>query len=124
GIPAADSSFDRIVAVHVLEHLPDLPAALDEMKRVLRPAGRLVVVLPCEGGLLYGLARRFSAKRLFERRYHTSYDWFIRSEHVNTSQEVVQELRRAFDVERVAYWPLRLPSVHFNRFVGVEARRR
>lgn len=29
-------SFDRIVAIHVLEHIPDLPNALIEIKRLLK----------------------------------------------------------------------------------------
>ena len=32
-----DASFDRIIAVHVLEHLPNLPACLRECHRLLRP---------------------------------------------------------------------------------------
>ena len=40
-IPFPDASFDRVLAIHVLEHLPDLPAALAEIRRVLKPDGRL-----------------------------------------------------------------------------------
>jgi SAM-dependent methyltransferase len=118
-IPAAAASFDRVVAVHVLEHLPNLPAALAEVRRVMKPSGRFSIVLPCEGGALYELGRTFSSRRLFERRYRTSYDWFIRSEHVNTCDEIVAELRRTFRVVDMHYWPFRLPIVHANVVVGV-----
>src|SRR5262249_48119021 len=33
----ADGYFDRVLAVHVLEHLPDLPAAVREMHRLCKP---------------------------------------------------------------------------------------
>jgi SAM-dependent methyltransferase len=118
-IPAAEASFDRVVAVHVLEHLPNLPAALAEVRRVMKPNGRFSIVLPCEGGVLYELARTISSRRLFERRYKSSYDWFIRSEHVNTFDEIVVELRRAFRIVNMHYWPFRLPHVHTNVVVGV-----
>ena len=49
-MPFPDASFDRVLAIHVLEHLPDLPAALAEIRRLLKPSGRFVVVIPCEGG--------------------------------------------------------------------------
>ena len=97
--PFPDGYFDRIVAIHVLEHLPNLPAAIQEMHRLCDPSrGVLQLVLPCEGGLAYEMARRISAKRIFEKRYHQSYDWFIRREHINLPNEVLEELAPHFAV--------------------------
>lgn len=42
-LPFADASFDRVMANHVLYHVPDMPRALREMRRVARPAGRVVI---------------------------------------------------------------------------------
>ena len=57
-----DGFFDRILAIHVLEHLPNLPAALREMHRLCdKQKGVFTVVIPCEGSLAYGLGRRISA---------------------------------------------------------------
>jgi ubiquinone/menaquinone biosynthesis C-methylase UbiE len=43
-----DASFDKIYSFHTIEHVPDLPRALREMARVLRPGGRLMLVYPAE----------------------------------------------------------------------------
>ncbi len=42
-LPVPDASFDRALAVQVLEYVQDVPAALSEMRRALRPGGRVVV---------------------------------------------------------------------------------
>jgi 2-polyprenyl-6-hydroxyphenyl methylase/3-demethylubiquinone-9 3-methyltransferase len=38
-LPFAPASFDAVVAADVLEHIPDLPAVVAEVARVLRPGG-------------------------------------------------------------------------------------
>jgi 2-polyprenyl-6-hydroxyphenyl methylase / 3-demethylubiquinone-9 3-methyltransferase len=39
-LPFADGAFDAVVAADVLEHVPDLPAVVAELARVLAPGGR------------------------------------------------------------------------------------
>lgn len=43
-----DDSFDAIVSVHAIEHIPALEVALTEMARVLRRGGRGLFVYPAE----------------------------------------------------------------------------
>lgn len=46
-LPYPPESFDAVVAANVLHLLPDLPAALAAMKRVVRPGGRWVLPTYC-----------------------------------------------------------------------------
>ena len=46
-----DSWFDEVILWHVLEHLRDPLGTLDEIRRLLRPGGRLVVAVPHFGSL-------------------------------------------------------------------------
>lgn len=119
-LPWDDDSFDRVLAIHVLEHLYNLPVALQEVARVLRPGGVFMVVIPCEGGDLYSLGRRFTTKRMFEKRYNMPYEWMIRQEHCNTAREVLSELDRHFRVRARRFFPLRLPAVDLNLVIGLE----
>jgi SAM-dependent methyltransferase len=114
-----DGHFDRVLAIHVLEHLDNLPAALREIRRVLKPRGLFSVVIPCEGGIGYSLGRRFTSQRMFEKRYSMPYGWMIRYEHINQAREVLRELRSGFRVVHRTFFPLRIPSVDANLIIGI-----
>lgn len=43
-LPFDDQTFDVLTARHMLYHVPDVPAALAEFRRVLRPGGRFLAV--------------------------------------------------------------------------------
>lgn len=57
-LPFADDSFDAVLACHMMYHVPDPGAALDEMIRVLRPGGALIITTNGEDnmGEMYRLA--------------------------------------------------------------------
>lgn len=118
-LPFSEGFFDRVLAVHVLEHLPDLPRALDEIRRVLAVEGRLFAVIPCERGLVYSIARRVSAQRLFEKEFGMDYEWLIRTEHVNVPWEILMELRKRFRIVGSRYFPFRIRSTAINLVIGV-----
>jgi len=80
--------------------LPDLPKALDEIRRVLRPGGSFAIVYPCDPGLAYEVARKISAERIFRRTYHLPYGWLIRREHINSPGEIETELGKRFTLSR------------------------
>jgi SAM-dependent methyltransferase len=116
----ADGHFDRVLAIHVLEHLPDLPGAVREMWRLCRkPDGTLSVVIPCEGSLAYTIARKMSAQRIFERRYRQSYRWFIEREHINLPQEIFEELDPYFRIVRSSYFPFPFKIEFCNLCIGL-----
>lgn len=50
-LPFADAAFDVVISNFMLYHVPDQPAALAEMRRVLRPGGRLYLATNGEAHL-------------------------------------------------------------------------
>jgi SAM-dependent methyltransferase len=64
-LPLGDGSVDAVLSANLLEHVPHDQAALAEIHRILRPAGRAVVVVPADPGS-YDCYDRFLGH---ERRY-------------------------------------------------------
>jgi SAM-dependent methyltransferase len=72
-LPLVDSSIDRILLVHALEHAENPRETLKEIWRVLAPAGRVVIVAPNRRGIWarfehtpFGTGRPFSRSQLNE----------------------------------------------------------
>ena len=122
----ADGFFDRILAIHVLEHLPNLPACLRELRRLVNPVhGRLLVVIPTEGSLAYSLARKVSAERVWKRHFDVPYAEFYTREHINLPHEILAELAPHFAIEARRYFPLPfLPFLATNLVIGLSLRPR
>lgn len=117
----ADGYFDRILAIHVLEHLPNLPAAVRESYRLAnKKKGRLLAVIPCEGSPAYSVARKISAERLYKKHYGGSYTWFHTREHINLPREILEELDPYFTIESRSFFPLPfLPFIFNNLVIGL-----
>ena len=120
-----DEHFDRILAIHVLEHLPNLPSAVKELHRLCCKAnGVFSIVIPCEGSLAYSLARKISAQKIFEKRYKQSYKWYIEREHINLPHEIFEEIYPYFAIESSRYFPIPLKVKTFNLCIGATFRPR
>lgn len=114
-----NNSFDRIIAIHVLEHLPDLPKALIEVKRLLKPNGYFDIVIPCEGGIAYEYARKLSSERIFKKHFQMDYKPIIKAEHLNTYKEIFFELNKfGFRPQKEKYFPFFIKVATLNLCYG------
>ncbi|TSC69118.1 MAG: type 11 methyltransferase [Parcubacteria group bacterium Gr01-1014_70] len=99
-LPCADSSFDLVVCMSVLEHIRDLGAAFKELKRVLARGGVLIVGYPSETPAFRLLHNNMSAlfpkrrkiKKVIEKE-NPSEETFIG--HINDGVRIRQELEKA-----------------------------
>lgn len=117
----ADASVDRLIATHVLEHLPAPHAVLREWERVVRPGGMLSIVLPCDPGLAWRLGRLLGVRRRAERA-GLEYDYWMAREHVNPIFNLVTFIDYYFSDVRATWWPLRLPSADLNLIYAANIR--
>lgn len=108
-----DKSFDRLISVYNLEHLPQPHHVLTEWRRVLRPGGVLSIAIPLDGGLAWRLGRYLTTRRSFARE-GLDLDYIIAREHINPSYNLISLIHHYFGQRWEGWYPLRIPSVDLN----------
>ncbi len=79
-LPLVDASIDRMLLVHSLEHAENPRETLNEVWRVLSPAGRVIIVVPNRRGVWarfehtpFGTGRPYSRAQLAELLRETNF---------------------------------------------------
>lgn len=72
-MPFPDQSFDVVCCLETLEHVYDMPGAVEEFKRIVADDGTLIVSVPIERGLPILLKQGIS--NLFFGGYRGKYTW-------------------------------------------------
>jgi ubiquinone/menaquinone biosynthesis C-methylase UbiE len=85
-----DEHFDVVVAVSVLEFVPDIPKALAEIKRILKKGGVFITICPMESKLLDFFLSLYTTKK-------------PKDEFGNARQKVSKLLEDNFIVEKKGY---------------------
>jgi len=116
----ADDQFDRIVAVHVLEHIYQPHLALKEWVRTLKNGGTLSILIPTDPGLAWRLGRHLGPRKNAMAQ-GIAYDYVMAREHVNSCNNLIAILRHYFPKAEEAWWPFPLPSVDLNLFYAFNA---
>jgi ubiquinone/menaquinone biosynthesis C-methylase UbiE len=112
-LPFEDNSFNRVIATHVLEHVPEPQLALEEWVRVLQPGGVLSLILPCDPGWAWRMGRYFGPRKQATRA-GLPYDYYMAREHINSIFNLHQIVSYHFPNRKVVWWPLRFAVPDLN----------
>lgn len=114
-LPFADSSFDAVVITQVLLYVADVPRALAEVRRVLKPRGRVVVLDTDWASCVW-------ASRNDSRMARVLRAWSEHFADAHAARSVPRALRAAgFAVARVAaHTIVNSPDAHSPHCVGAQ----
>jgi ubiquinone/menaquinone biosynthesis C-methylase UbiE len=106
-MPFPNRSFKTVISNCVLEHIPDIDAALGEIHRVLKPKGRLLITVPSEcfneDSFFKGLLRKIGLPVLGEK-YLENLNSIFKHHHVDSSAVWKKRLKKAgFKMEKADY---------------------
>lgn len=136
-LPFAGGTFDAVFCLETLEHVPDMPASVGELKRVLRDEGALIVTVPIERGL--SILLKQGVANLFFGGYRGTYTWSeiwnafrgrldrvprpsLSSHKGFDYTKVIEEIRGRFSEVSVAGLPFKPFGTMLNTQVLIEAR--
>jgi len=127
-LPLVDASIDRMLVVHSLEHAENPRETLNEIWRVLSPAGRVVIVVPNRRGVWarfehtpFGIGRPFSRGQLSELLREANFTpaaWADALLFPPSQRRFMMRFHAALERAGRRLWPI-FPGVHI-----VEAQKR
>lgn len=127
-LPLVDSSVDRVLLVHALEHTENPRETLNEIWRVLSPAGRVVIVAPNRRGVWarfehtpFGTGRPFSRGQLdalLREANFTPSKWSDGLYFPPSKRRWLLKFHNLFERTGRRFWPI------FSGAIVVEAQKR
>jgi 2-polyprenyl-3-methyl-5-hydroxy-6-metoxy-1,4-benzoquinol methylase len=97
-----NNSFDMITMWHVLEHVPNLELQIQELKRLLKPTGTLIVAVPN--------FKSYDAK--YYNEFWAAYDVPIHFWHF--SKKAIQSLFEKVDIKLEKVLPMKFDSFYVS----------
>jgi len=113
--------FNRIIASHVWEHLPNPEEIFLKWINLLDENGRLDIAIPCDPGILFRLGQLVGRKKAM-KNYGMSFkevELMLSREHINSCQNLLKIVKFYTD-SKYSYFPFRVPSVNLNLFIFIK----
>ena len=103
-LPVPDGAFDAAVSTQVYEYVPDMPAALAELHRVLKPGGRALILDTDWRSIVWHSSDKARMERVL-----TAWDDHLADPHLPATLGPLMS-RAGFTVRRVEITPMLSPQ--------------
>ena len=113
-LETVEGNYTRVIASHVLEHIPDPERAILKWASLLATDGVLSIAIPCDPGWLWRLGQIFAFRGYQMQVTFQEYDLVMSREHINSVQRILKIIRYYFRAPKVNWFPLMVPIVDVN----------
>ena len=117
-IPYPDNYFDAAISTCVLAHVTDPETVFSELRRVTKPNGQIVILLPCDPGVMNRFFKILITYPKMKRSGINNPRLEYAREHRNAIGNLIAIANHVFARDK-KFWkaiPLRLYSWNFNLF--------
>lgn len=121
-LPFPDSTFDLVVSTCVLAHVKDPEAVFQDLRRVVRSSGQIVIGMPCDPGMLNRAIKSVVTYRQMRDSGVENPKLIYAREHINPIHNLIELAFESFRDDEVTfrYFPFKIPTWNFNLMVSLE----
>lgn len=121
-LPFSDDSFDVVVSTCVLAHVGSPEQTFEELRRVVRPGGQIVVGMPCDPGAANRLVKLLVTYPSMRRTGIENPRLSYARGHINGVGALIALAGHVFrdDQTRLRYTPWRFPSWNANLVITLD----
>lgn len=116
-------NYTRIIASHVLEHIPDPERAIRKWSSLLSDDGILSIAIPCDPGWLWRLGQYAAYRGYKIGLSFEEYDLLMAREHINSVQRLLKLLRYYYAQQSIRWFPSALPVADLNLVCLINVRK-
>ena len=124
-LPFADNYFDRTFSTCLLHHVEEPLDVLMEARRVTKPGGEILFIMPTDPGLLNQFVKRWISYRALSKLTNYEPKLFYALEHKNHVRGLMNLIEFIFEADELKfrYSPIMLPSWNLNLMVSAHIRK-
>lgn len=121
-LPFRDSTFDLVLSTCVLAHVKNPEAVFQDLRRVTRSSGQIVIGMPCDPGMLNRVIKSVITYRQMRRAGVENPKLSYAREHINPVHNLIELARESFRNDHITfrYFPFQIPTWNFNLMVSLE----
>jgi SAM-dependent methyltransferase len=121
-LPFEDNTFDRTISTCLLHHLDNPKKALEEMRRVTSQNGLISILVPCDPGLAYRVAKKIGPSRKWREAGISNPNFYHYAQHRNHFPGILSTINEVFDFDKTLtrYWPFRIKSWNINLYTTIQ----